>query len=247
MKTLRSGGTSVHTALLPRIWERPTEHEDVGEESWGGELVCRRGSIDPSGAIVYCHAGGGSAHRRLVAELAFRSGLPVLWVTHDPSAHGEDVAPAAAAGFAWLTGLGIRPESVVLTGGSDAFTAMIDLLRAGQHPAGIVRLSPELGPDRRSLREIAAFARRIADTPNEARGQRLHGLAARLAAAKPGTAPAVMPGAPARSPLEDPFPPLPARAPAHHPGRRAHVPGQHRAGVRAHAVAPAALSAVGLS
>jgi len=125
---------------------------------WDGELVRPRGVRPGTEAVVYFHGGGflfcGTAtHRKVVEQIALRTGLPVLSVNYRQHGRGtvrESVADGLDA-VLWMLSHGYDPHRLVVAGdsagGHVAFAVAMALRDRGIPLAGLVGLSPWLDFD----------------------------------------------------------------------------------------------------
>ncbi len=122
---------------------------------WDAELVRPRGVRPGVESIVYFHGGGflfcGTAtHRKVVEQLALRTGLPVLSVNYRQHGRGT-VREAVADGLdavEWMLAHGYDSSRMVLAGdsagGHVAFSVAMAARDQGMTLAGLVGLSPWL-------------------------------------------------------------------------------------------------------
>ncbi|CAM3179896.1 alpha/beta hydrolase [Nocardioides dubius] len=154
--------------VIPR--DRRVSVEPVIGEGWVAELVQSRAGADENGAIVYFHGGGFlfcgvATHRRIVEQLALRTGLPVLSVAYRQSTKGlvETSIADCIAATDWLIERGIDPERIVVAGDSAgghlSFQVAIEATQRGVPLAGVVGLSPWLDFDN-TVRRTHPNARR---------------------------------------------------------------------------------------
>jgi acetyl esterase/lipase len=144
-------------ARLPRLGG--TTHRPVVGRTWRGELVTPIDGPTARGAILYLHGGaflmgGCSTHRRIVEQLAVRTGMAVLSVDYRllPKGRLHDSIADCEDAFHWLLRSGHRASELVIAGDSAgghlAFALALRIRddRLGT-PAGIVAMSPWLDFD----------------------------------------------------------------------------------------------------
>jgi acetyl esterase/lipase len=120
----------------------------VGEWVYGAGVP----RVRPDSAVYYIHGSGYAlcsprTHRRLVAWLSRKAGLPVFSIDYRlaPRYRFPTAADDVRAGWDWLTGeFGLAPQRTVIAGDSAGGHLAIDLLLQSDatHPAGVVLLSP---------------------------------------------------------------------------------------------------------
>ena len=149
--------------LLARFRPQPTgiTVEHLRMPGYRVEIVRDKRSCKPiaDGAVLYLHGGGfvccgRNTHRPIVAEIARRTGLPVVSVEYRqmPKAKISGSVRDCLSAYAWLLEQGVDPGKVVFAGDSaGGFLVFATALRALDvglpAPAGIVGISALLDLD----------------------------------------------------------------------------------------------------
>lgn len=144
-------------SLMPR--HSGTVHKPIVARTWRGELVTPIDGPTSNGAVLYLHGGaflmcGTATHRRIVEQLAHRTGMTVLSVDYRqlPKGRLHDAISDCEDAFRWLVRTGHPASKIVIAGDSAGghltFATALRLRDDGvAMPAGLVGLSPWLDFD----------------------------------------------------------------------------------------------------